>query len=158
MKRNLIIFTVCLMTSTASAQQPPLVYDQEHTGIHFAVPQMPGYDQLPECRELPDPLAWSNGKGKVTQFKDWEQRRSEIAAEIQHYGIGKKPAVDSQNIKARMIGDTLIVDVTVGTETLTLRSAINYPKTGQAPYALMIGTSMLSLPNPMAPSSRQGRT
>ena len=37
-----------------------------------------------------------NGKGKVTQFKDWEQRRSEIAAEIQHYGIGKKPAVDSQ--------------------------------------------------------------
>ena len=81
MKRNLIIFAVCLMTSAASAQQPPLVYDQEHTGIHFAVPQMPGYDQLPECRELPDPLAWSNGKGKVTQFKDWEQRRSEIAAQ-----------------------------------------------------------------------------
>ena len=130
MKRNLIIFAVCLMTSAASAQQPPLVYDQEHTGIHFAVPEMPGYDQLPECRELPDPLAWSNGKGKVTQFKDWEQRRSEIAAEIQHYGIGKKPAVDSQNIKARMIGD-------------------NYPKTGQAPYALMIGTSMLSLPKPL---------
>jgi hypothetical protein len=48
-----------------------------------------------------------------------------------------------------MIGDTLIVDVTVGTETLTLRSAINYPKTGQAPYALMIGTSMLSLPKPL---------
>lgn len=134
---------------SAYSQQLPLVYQQEHTGSHFAAPVMPGYDQLPECRELPDPLAWSNGQGKVTHFSEWAHRRSEIAAEIQHYGIGKKPAVSKDQVKARMDEDTLIVDVTVNGETLTLRSTIHYPKTGKAPYALMIGTSMLSLPKPL---------
>ncbi len=124
----------------------PRVYQQEHTGSHFASPVMPGYDQLPESQELPDPLAWSNGQGIVSNFGEWSRRRSEIAAEIQHYEIGEKPAVDLKDIHARMDGDTLIVDVTVNGETLTLRSAIHYPKTGKAPYALMIGTSMLSLP------------
>ena len=126
--------------------QIPLVYREEHTGKAFPAPAMPGYDLLPECRELPDPLAWSNGEGKVSSFSEWERRRSEIAEEIQHYGIGQKPAVDRKNIKARMEGDTLIVDVTVNGQTLTLRSEIQYPKTGKAPYALMIGTSMISLP------------
>ena len=45
-----------------------------------------------------------------------------------------------------MSGDTLIVDVTVGGETLTLTSAITYPSMGEAPYPLMIGTSHISLP------------
>lgn len=133
----------------AHSQQLPLVYQQEHTGSHFAAPAMPDYDQLPEQRELPNPLAWSNGQGSVSNFSEWAKRRSEIAAEIQHYGIGKKPTVDKKDIKARMDGDTLIVNVTINGETLTLRSAINYPKTGKAPYALMIGTSMLSLPKPL---------
>jgi hypothetical protein len=46
-----------------------------------------------------------------------------------------------------MVGDTLIVDVTVGGETLTLTSAITYPQMGEAPYPLMIGTSHISLPH-----------
>ena len=148
-KETIIILLAVGYGLCAYSQQPPFVYDQEHTGSHFAAPAMPGYDQLPEQRELPDPLAWSNGKGKVSTFNEWAQRRSEIAAEIQHYGIGRKPAVDKKNIKARMDGDTLIVDVTIHGETLTLRSTIHYPKTGKAPYALMIGTSMLSLPKPL---------
>jgi len=49
-------------------------------------------------------------------------------------------------VKARMDGDTLIVDVTVGQETLTLKSVIRYPKVGEAPYALMIGTDMIAIP------------
>lgn len=142
-----ILFVGCGLC--AHGQQLPLVYDQEHTGRHFAAPEMPGYDQLPECRELPDPLAWSNGKGRVVNFTEWAHRRSEIAAEIQHYGIGRKPAVEPHQVKARMDADTLIVDVTVNGENLTLRSTIHYPKTGKAPYALMIGTSMLSLPKPL---------
>ena len=124
----------------------PLVYDVENTGSKFAAPAMPGIEALPESRELPDPLEWSNGKGKVKKFKDWSRRRNEISNEIQHYGIGTKPVVPAEAVKARMSGDTLIVDVTVNGETLTLSSVITYPKTGEAPYALMIGTSMLALP------------
>ena len=119
----------------------PRVYDVENTGARLEKPVMPEPDQLPVIRELPDPLEG------VASFADWQKRRSDIAHMIQHYGIGEKPAVAPSLVKARMEGDTaLVVDVTVNGQTLTLRSVITYPKTGQPPYALMIGTSMISLP------------
>ncbi len=124
----------------------PLVYTVENTGSQFAAPEMPTIDALPEIRELPDPLKWSNGKGKVQAFKDWAQRRSEISNQIQHYGIGTKPSVPDGGVVAKMSGDTLIVFVTVNGKTMKLSSTISYPKVGKPPYALMIGTSMLSLP------------
>ncbi len=134
-----------LVVKTEDAQ-PPQVYTKENTGSHFKVPAMLAPDALPIIHDLPDALAWADGSGRVSRFTDWEKRRNEIAAQIQHYGIGTKPSVSSEQVKARMDGDTLIVDVTVDGETLTLRSTIHYPKTGKPPYALMIGTSMLALP------------
>ena len=133
-------------------QAPPRVYAVEHTGAHYAAPAMPSVQDLPIVNDLPDPLAWADGSGRAEAFGDWSRRRSEIGAQIQHYGIGTKPAVSPQQVKARMAGDTLIVDVSVGSETLTLRSTIRYPKTGCPPYALMIGTSMLSLPRQLLDS------
>ena len=133
----------CCVTLCAQAQQGkqlPLSYQVENTGATFAKPAMPEASKLPVIKDLPDPLKGVNG------FGDWARKRSEIAALIQHYGIGEKPAVKKENIKARMSGDTLIVDVTVNGETLTLSSEIKYPKTGKAPYALMIGSSMIALP------------
>ena len=124
----------------------PLVYPVEHTGSSYALPSMPTYDGLPEVRNLPDPLEWSNGSGRVASFADWSRRRSEIAAEIQHYGIGTKPSVPKDAVHAYMDADTLVVNVTVNGHTLRLRSEIRYPKTGQPPYALMIGTSGIALP------------
>ena len=118
----------------------PKVYSQENTGVQYPPATLPAADQLPEIRELPDALEGVGG------FGDWERRRNVIAAQIQHYGIGKKPTVGAEQVKARMDHDTLIVDVTVNGQTLTLRSAIRYPKTGTAPYALMIGTDMIALP------------
>ena len=99
--------------------------------------------------DLPDPLLMNDGKTRVTEIKDWGVRRQQIAEMIQHYGIGQKPEVESEAVKARMAGDTLIVDVTVNGETLTLSSVIQYPTVGQPPYALMVGTSMLALPKPL---------
>ena len=96
-------------------------------------------------KDLPPPLMTNDGR-QVTTFDEWNARRQEISRMIQQYGIGEKPEVPAGAVKARMDGDTLIVDVTVDGETLTLKSAIHYPATGQPPYALMIGTSMLSLP------------
>ena len=124
----------------------PRVFHEEHTGRHFAAPKLPAANQLPEIRELPDPLAWSDGSGTVNGLNQWERRRSEIAAQIQHYGIGTKPAVSPDCIQAKMDGDTLIVNVTINQQTLTLRAEITYPSTGKAPYALMIGTSGIALP------------
>ena len=127
-------------TVQAQKNQPPLVYAVENTGSSFKLPNMPGWNQLPEIRELPDPLVG------VKKFKDWSKRRSDIGHMIQHYGIGTKPAVGDGQVAARMVGDTLVVYVTVGGHTLRLQSEIRYPKVGRPPYALMIGTSMMSLP------------
>ncbi|WP_033150407.1 hypothetical protein [Prevotella sp. RM4] len=141
--RLISTIVLCCAALCAQAQQGgqlPLRYQVENTGAAFAKPAMPEASQLPVIKDLPDPLKGMNG------FSDWARRRSEIAALIQHYGIGEKPAVKKENIKARMSGDTLIVDVTVNGQTLTLTSEIRYPKTGKAPYPLMIGSSMIALP------------
>ena len=141
--RLISTIVLCCAALCAQAQQGgqlPLRYQVENTGAAFAKPAMPEASQLPVIKDLPDPLKGVNG------FSDWARRRSEIAALIQHYGIGEKPAVKKENIKARMSGDTLIVDVIVNGQTLTLTSEIRYPKTGKAPYPLMIGSSMIALP------------
>ena len=140
-KRMMVIMISTMIGMPAWAQSIPLIYDVENTGRHYAEPLMPEPSQLPIIQELPDALE------DVTSFADWAKRRSDIAHMIQHYGIGQKPTVEPHQIKARMEGDTaLVVDVTINEQTLTLRSVIRYPKVGQPPYALMIGTSRLSLP------------
>lgn len=129
------------MTGLSQENERPLVYDVENTGSRYMVPVMPAPNQLKEIRELPDALEG------VKDFSDWSRRRSDISHMIQHYGIGRKPAVKPEQVKARMEGDTaLVVDVTVNGETLTLRSNIHYPKVGEPPYALIIGASMNALP------------
>ena len=142
---TLILLSLSVLSSQAQ-KTIPLVYDQEHTGASFAPPKMLPADQLPVVNTLTDPLEWSNGRGRAKKFKDWARRRSEIAAEIQHYEIGTKPAVEKGMVAAHMDGDTLIVDVTRNGERLTLKSTIRYPESGKAPYALLIGTSGISLP------------
>ena len=138
--KRFFAMTSLLLAGLAAATAQPLAYDRENTGSHFPKPDLPDVAQLKECRELPDALEG------VASFADWERRRNVISAQIQHYGIGEKPAMKDGQVWARMTGDTLEVFVTVDGRTLKLRSHIHYPKTGKAPYALMIGTSMLSLP------------
>ena len=140
------MLTAVLLTCVyTQAQQLPLVYETENTGIN-ANPVLPTKEQGQKVETLTDPLMWSDGSGRVTEFKDWALRRGEIAKEIQHYEIGTKPVVDPSAVKARMDGDTLKVTVTVGDQSLELSALINYPSTGEAPYPLMIGTSGIALP------------
>ena len=140
-KRMMVMMMSTMIEMPAWTQSIPLVYDVENTGRQYAAPLMPEPNQLPIIQELPDALE------DVNSFADWSKRRSDIAHMIQHYGIGQKPTVETHQIKARMEGDTaLVVNVTINGQTLTLRSVIRYPKVGKPPYALMIGTSMISLP------------
>ncbi len=140
-----LIFAVgfLLLALSSRGQDIPAVYGVENTGFHLPKPVMPVPDELPVIRDLPNALEG------VSHFTDWVKRRSDIAHMIQHYGIGEKPTVTPEQVKARMDGDTaIVVDVTVNGETLTLRSDIRYPKDPalKAPYALMIGTDMIALP------------
>lgn len=155
--KNLLALTFLAATATLMAATPekkntngqvPLVYEVENTAQNqrWTEPQYKGYDELKEVKSLTDPLEWSAGNGRATDFSDWARRRYEISKEIQHYEIGTKPSVSSEQVKARMSNDTLFVDVTVGENTITLWSVITYPTVGEAPYALMIGSSNNSLP------------
>lgn len=147
MKTWFLTLAILSGTLTAHGQDIPFVYETENSGAGTPAPVIYPFDQLPEIKALTNPMEWSDRSGVVKKFSDWERRRNEIAYEIQHYEIGTKPTVEKQQIKAHMSGDTLFVDVTVKDSTLTLWSVIKYPTTGKAPYALMIGSSHISLPD-----------
>ena len=138
------VFALCSMSLSAQ-KSIPLVYDVENTGAD-ASPILPGRQEARQVKALTDPFEWSDGKGRVKKFADWRKRRGEIAKEIQHYEIGEKPVVPPSAVKAEMCGQTLTVSVNVNGEVIHLCATIKYPKTGEAPYALMIGTSGISLP------------
>lgn len=148
MKHIIYLLVATLIATSAFAQKKskiPYCYTVENTGNEYPTLQFPKFEELPEIKELPDPLKFWNGK-EVKKFTDWSRRRNEISQMIQHYEIGQKPSVQKEQVKARMQGDTLIVNVTVGDITITLSSVITYPNKGKAPYPLLIGTSHISLP------------
>ncbi|MCR4808661.1 MAG: hypothetical protein K5896_02235 [Prevotella sp.] len=141
MKRRMLTAVLCCMFGVAMTVAQPRVYEQENTGAGLALKQFKAAAELPVIKDLPDALEG------VGSFGDWERRRNEIGSLIQHYGIGTKPVMEPGQVTAHMEGDTaIVVDVKVNGETLTLRSLIRYPNVGRPPYAVMIGTDMLTLP------------
>lgn len=100
MKKYLFLFTIVFFAASCGVKEIPLVYDVENSGAKYAAPVMPGLEQLPVTETLPDPLEWSDGSGRVKNFSQWEKRRNEIFAEIQHYEVGTKPAVSKDCVTA----------------------------------------------------------
>jgi len=128
----------------------PFVYAIENTGTNYPPPPLPTLANSTSIGPLPDPFAWAAvplGQTRSTNFADWEHRRNEIAAQIENYEIGPKPAVDiASQVTASYSGGTtpgssgtLTVHVTVGTNTLTLTSPVSIPAAATAPYPVCIG-------------------
>lgn len=115
----------------------PLVFDKENTAEEYPAPEMPSIDALEVLETLPDPLEFEDGS-RVKRYSQWERRRAEILAQLQHYEVGFKPQTPRDCISARMSGDTLVADITVGGETLTIHSFIKYPE-GEGPFPAIIG-------------------
>ena len=132
----LLLLNACLFVDTL-AQQMPLVYQVENTGADCPKPSLVSFNQLPTIVALPDPFAWSDGRGRMTAFSDWRYRRAEIGAQIQNYEIGQKP-VRPDTIAASYSGGTLTVNVTVNGKTLTLTSRVVLPA-GTGPFPAVIG-------------------
>ena len=132
---TILLALVCL--STRSMAQLPLVYDSENTGSDCPAPPLPDPSNLPSEPLLPDPFSWSDGSGRSTDFADWECRRNEIKAEVEHYELGTKPN-RPEDISASYADGTLTVDVTVNNETLTITSHFSIPD-GEGPFPVVIG-------------------
>ncbi len=138
-----------LVSCTERQDDIPLVYDKETVVVWTpqSNQEFPEYGLDVPQEDLPSPFAWASGKGEVKKFKDWAKRRSEISMMIQYYETGIKPVTGPEDVKARMSGDTLYVDVTANGETLSLSARIFYPDTDvPGPYPIMIGASRMSLP------------
>lgn len=118
----------------------PLVFDKENTAAEYPAPQMPPIEELEALETLPNPLEFEDGR-LVKRYSQWERRRAEILAQLQHYEVGFKPQTPRECIKARMAGDTLVADITVDGETLVIRSLIQYPE-GEGPFPAVIGIGM----------------
>lgn len=137
------IFLLTLLLSAYTfvdtfAQKIPLVYYVENTGVRCPVPELPSLDLLPSVNPLPDPFLWANGSGRISGFNDWQCRRAEISAQIQHYEIGTKPPPPG-NLKASFSSDKILtVTVVVNDDTLRLTSKITLPE-GKGPYPAVIG-------------------
>ena len=139
MKKLLLLGAAAFLM--ACAQQPvnvPLVYDVENTGAGFALPPMPTVDELPSVPMLPDPFAWSDGKGRVKKFSQWAKRRNEIKDEIEHYEIGVKPAAPLNLTAAYSADSMLTVTMIEGPDTLILQSRVVMPE-GAGPHPVIIG-------------------
>jgi hypothetical protein len=140
MKNILHLLTISFLIASCCPQEIPLVFEQENTASGYNAPSMPGIEEPPVVETLPDPLTFSDGK-KVKNYGQWEKRRAEILAQLQHYEVGFKPQTSKDAVKARISGDTLVVDVTEGDQTLTIRSVITYPE-GEGPFPAIIGIGM----------------
>jgi len=116
----------------------PCVFDRENTSSVYEVPEMPALEELQPVRTLPDPFLFADGRRRVRRYPQWERRRAELIAMFQHYEVGYKPHTPKECISPRMCGDTVIVDITVGGQTLTLRSLVSYPD-GDGPFPAVIG-------------------
>ena len=160
-----IILMSCLFSCTQ--KELPLVYDSENTGAGLEAPAMPSMDVLPVVSTLPDPLEWSDGSGRVKRFSEWERRRNEIFAELQHYEVGVKPVTSKECVSAEILPykekseeeiaaflsrfpagfplppmdkdvDTMLVTVKVNGESLQIHCPVILPE-GDGPFPAIIG-------------------
>lgn len=130
-----------LAMSCSQGNDIPLVFDSENTASSYDRPALPSIEELDVVETLPDPFLFADGRRKVRRYGQWEKRRAELLGLFQHYEVGFKPDTPLDAVKARMSGDTLITEVTVGGETLSIHSLIRYPE-GEGPFPAVIGIGM----------------
>jgi hypothetical protein len=92
-----VVFTLIMMAAMAGGARAQV------TGQDF-----PDVDRLPVIKEFPDPFLMANGK-RVAAKRDWEKRRKEIRAILQHYEYGSLPPPPG-NLKAVELSSTSVFD------------------------------------------------
>jgi hypothetical protein len=111
----------------------------------FAADAMPAFSDLPESKELPDPLVMRDGR-PVKNTATWEtERRPEIVRLFEHYMFGKAPEAP-QNIKFKI--DREEKDYFGGKATLK-EVSIKFGPEAAAPIHLLLITPNTGKPAPV---------
>lgn len=74
--------------------------------INTPIGKLPGVDELPVRKEMPDVLTMNNGT-RVTTLEQWKQRREEIKRILEYYAIGQMPPAPS-NVKGVEAGSRTV--------------------------------------------------
>ncbi len=140
MKSKKLVFTIFIFfTGTIISQELPLSYDVENTGANCTLPPLPSINELPVINFLPDPFSWSDTtRGRIRSIEEWRCRRAEIAAELQYYELGKKPAPPDSLLANFSKDSILTVTIIENGDTLTLTSKVTLPS-GEGPFPAVIG-------------------
>src|SRR5207247_2213698 len=76
--------------------------------IKTSLGKMPGVDELPVRKEMPDVLARNDGT-RVTTPAPWKKRREEIKRTLEYYAVGQMPPPPG-NVKGRELKSELVAD------------------------------------------------
>jgi len=128
--------------------------------IRTELGQMPGVDELPVRKEIPDPLVMNDGT-KVTTSDQWARRREEIKRIIEYYDTGLAPRppgnVVGTVVKTQTKTDGTnyrLIHLTFGpNQSLSLNVGI-YEPAGNGPFPAVItagGTPEGAAPLPTLP-------
>jgi lysophospholipase L1-like esterase len=113
--------------------------------IKTSLGTMPGVNELPIRKEMPDVLTMADGT-KVTTVEQWKQRREEMKRILEYYAVGLAPPppgnVKGEEIKSQLVLDGKVkyrlVHLTFGPqESLSLDIGIFTPTTG-GPFPALI--------------------
>jgi hypothetical protein len=96
-----ILLTVTLtgVSQTGEIPLPP---------IHTRLGALPGVNELPVHKEMPDVLVMNDGS-RVTTKQQWEKRRQEMRRILSYYAVGQMPPPPG-NVKGREVSSELVLD------------------------------------------------
>ncbi|PUA30088.1 MAG: dockerin-like protein [Cellvibrio sp. 79] len=109
----------------------------ENSTTHCNVPVLKSFADLTPIAALPDPFVSINGT-HLTQKQEWPCRRAEIAAQVQHYELGTKPAAPQQ-VSGTISNEKITVVVKENGKEISFDATVILPATGTAPYPAIIG-------------------
>ncbi len=107
--------------------------------------KLPGVNELPVRREMPDVLTMADGT-KVTNLEQWKKRREEMKRILSYYAVGQMPPapgnVKGRELKAEIVADGRVkyrlIQLTFGPlEKLSLEIGIFTPTAG-GPFPAII--------------------
>jgi hypothetical protein len=130
---------------------------------------LPGVNELPVCREMPDVMVMRDGT-RVTTPQQWQKRREEIRKTLEYYAVGQMPPAPG-NVKGKEVRSETALDgkvkyrlvhLTFGPEEkLVLDIGIFTPaQGGPFPTVIMMGSAppgAKALPRTVPAAASDGR-
>ena len=110
LRRLLVATTVALSTLRAAEPLPDRPDPREIPlpKIKTSLGDLPGVDQLPVRKEMPDPLVMNDGT-KVTTPEQMKQRQKEIRTVLEYYHVGRMPPPPG-NVKGTEVRSEIVMN------------------------------------------------